>query len=80
MERLPIISHNTFKAIGFDKSRSPSSPYVSKQLQTALKRCELLQMDLNGSKCLQMAQNGSKLLVMAPNGPKWLQMSPNGSK
>ena len=27
MERLAIISHNSFRAIGFHKSRSPSSPY-----------------------------------------------------
>ena len=27
MDRLAIISHNFFKAIGFHKSRSPSSPY-----------------------------------------------------
>ena len=27
MERLAIISHNFFRANGFHKSRSPSSPY-----------------------------------------------------
>ena len=27
MERLAIFSHNSFRAIGFNKSRSPSSPY-----------------------------------------------------
>ena len=27
MELLAIISHNSFRAIGFHKSRSPSSPY-----------------------------------------------------
>ena len=27
MEHLAIQSHNSFKAIGFHKSRSPSSPY-----------------------------------------------------
>ena len=27
MERLTIISHNSFRAIGFHKSKSPSSPY-----------------------------------------------------
>ena len=27
MERLPIISHNSFRDNGFHKSRSPSSPY-----------------------------------------------------
>ena len=27
MEHLPIISHNSFRAIGFHKSRSPSPPY-----------------------------------------------------
>ena len=27
MERLPIINHNSFRAIGFHKSRSSSSPY-----------------------------------------------------
>ena len=27
MERLAIISHNSFRAIGLHKSRSPSSPY-----------------------------------------------------
>ena len=27
MEHLAIISHNSFRSIGFHKSRSPSSPY-----------------------------------------------------
>ena len=27
MERLAIVSHKSFSAIGFNKSRSPSSPY-----------------------------------------------------
>ena len=27
MKRLAIISHNSFRAIAFHKSRSPSSPY-----------------------------------------------------
>ena len=27
MERLAIVGHNSFRAIGFPKSRSPSSPY-----------------------------------------------------
>ena len=27
MERLAIVSHNSFRAIGCHKSRSPSSPY-----------------------------------------------------
>ena len=27
MERLAIISYNSFRAIGFHKRRSPSSPY-----------------------------------------------------
>ena len=27
MKRLAIISHNSFRAIGFHESRSPSSPY-----------------------------------------------------
>ena len=27
MERLAIISHNSFRAIGFHKIRSPSTPY-----------------------------------------------------
>ena len=27
MERLAIVSHNSFRAIGFHKSRSPSPPY-----------------------------------------------------